>query len=396
MPYRDTLGVRVQMGKVNSIAKILALYIFIFALAAVLLSVLTYTVCSYSSNRIERSYPFEGERYYLTNASGERLGEGALIGSGREPLDERDERTVRFLELFPIIMTPVYSALAIFASALLFYKNRLKRPVDMLLEAAGKISESNLDFSIKYESGDEMGLLCKAFEKMRLALSETLKEAWRQTEDRKRINAAFAHDIRTPLTVLKGYGEILAHSEDTKTRETAMTMERNILKIEKYSAEMARLSRMEDMEPKAGKVEAGELFYHISESARLVCEKEGKRLCAACEGDGGFFDEDFICEAVQNIISNAARYAKSEVSLKLSFKGGGLCVFIGDDGSGFDREALSRACDAYYTKDAKNSHFGLGLYISRLLCEKHGGYLKIENDGGARVTAFFKNGEKSR
>ena len=71
------------------------------------------------------------------------------------------------------------------------------------------ISNNNLDFSIKYDSKDELGELCSSFETMRFTLANNFSEMWRQMEERKQLNAAFAHDLRTPLTVLKGYNEIL-------------------------------------------------------------------------------------------------------------------------------------------------------------------------------------------
>lgn len=56
-----------------------------------------------------------------------------------------------------------------------------------------------------------MGALCASFEEMRRALWENNRVMWRQMEERKRLNAAFAHDLRTPLTVLRGYAGMLLH-----------------------------------------------------------------------------------------------------------------------------------------------------------------------------------------
>ena len=93
----------------------------------------------------------------------------------------------------------------IIAAALLFYRNKLKKPLAELMAASEKISNNDLDFSIEYDSKDELGQLCTSFEIMRTALANNFTEMWRQVEERKQLNAAFAHDLRTPLTVLKGY-----------------------------------------------------------------------------------------------------------------------------------------------------------------------------------------------
>ena len=79
----------------------------------------------------------------------------------------------------------------------------------LLTTSANRIAENDLDFSIVYDRNDEMGLLCKAFEKMRSALESNNREMWRQMNERQKLNAAFSHDLRTPLSVLKGYVEYL-------------------------------------------------------------------------------------------------------------------------------------------------------------------------------------------
>ena len=64
-----------------------------------------------------------------------------------------------------------------------------------------------------------------SFEIMRTALVNNFSEMWKQVEERKALNAAFAHDLRTPLTVLKGYNEMLQVDADERTRKIAATME---------------------------------------------------------------------------------------------------------------------------------------------------------------------------
>ena len=72
--------------------------------------------------------------------------------------------------------------------------------------------------------------------------------------------------------------------------------------------------------------------------------------------------------------------------------GGGLLLSVWDDGKGFDQNSLQKAASPYYTEETDRSeHFGLGLYICKLLCERHNGCLQIENTAdGARVSACFK------
>lgn len=377
-----------------SLRKSLVLYIAVFTLLALFLSAATSVLCGASSDAIRSAYPPSGERYYLTTETGERLGEGTYIGEISAPLSERDEQIIFLLEIAPAVLVPVYSALCIIAAALLFYRDKLKAPLAELQAASQKIAENNLDFTISRQGRDELGRLCASFEIMRAALAENLSEMWRQTEARRQLNAAFAHELRTPLTVIKGYNEMLRASENASTRETAATMQRHITRMESYVNSMSRLQRLEDAQPDAKLTELQPFLAVLHESAEMVCTKSGKRLqwknnapaIQVC------IDTGFLSQTADNLVSNAARYAKGTVTLSVRQQRGGLQIIVSDDGPGFREDGLQNVVKPYFSEESREKgHFGLGLYIAKLLCERHGGSLQIGNTPtGAKAAAFFK------
>ena len=381
-------------GQHLSLRKSLILYVIVFVVLAFFLSIGTFSVCGSAAENIRAAYPPSGEKYYLTNEQGEQLGEGTYIGTEPIPLSEQDERTIALLEIFPIIAAPAYSALCIIAAAMLFYRNRLKKPLDQLRAASEKIANNDLDFSIDYNSKDELGQLCASFEIMRITLADNFSKMWRQVEERKALNAAFAHDLRTPLTVLKGYNEMLQASDNSQTRKTAATMGKHICRMENYISSMSTLRRMEDTQPEYKAVSLQSLISSLYESAKIVSSQNGKELFL--QNDIPTLqlslDSSFISQVCNNLISNAVRYARSSVTLSFSLRDNGLLLSVSDDGKGFDKSALQKATNPYYTEENNHSeHFGLGLYICKLLCEHHNGYLKIEDvTGGAIVSAYFK------
>ena len=103
-------------------------------------------------------------------------------------------------------------------------------------------------------------------------------------------------------------------------------------------------------------------------------------------------DSAFISQVCNNLISNAVRYARTLVTISFTLHDNGLLLSVSDDGNGFDKDSLQKAANPYFTGESNHSeHFGLGLYICKLLCEHHNGYLRIENtEVGAKVSAFFK------
>ena len=289
--------------------------------------------------------------------------------------------------------TPVWSALCILGAALLFYRNKLKRPLAELRLASEKISQNDLDFTVVVHNRDELGQLCASFETMRAALAQNFSEMWRQMEERKRLNAAFAHDLRTPLTVLKGHNEMLQFSGDEQTRATAVTMQRHISRLEHYVDTMSQLRRLEDTQPVYRQTPLKVLVASLYESGTILCEQAGKRFSMENRITSLSLplDGDLISRVYGNLIANAVRYAASQVELCLEETAEGLLLSVSDDGPGFDKNSLEKATEPYFTGE-KADHFGLGLYTSKILCEHHDGWLRIENTvSGAKVTVFFKS-----
>ena len=389
------------MGQVNcrkhylSLRKSLVLYIIAFVVLAVFLSVTTFSICGSAAEGIRASYPPSGEKYYLTNEQGEPLGDGAYIGTVPVPMSKEDERTIALLEKLPIVATPIYSAFCIIAAALLFYRNRLKKPLVELRTASEKIANNDLDFSIDYDNNDELGQLCASFEIMRTTLADNFSKMWRQVEERKALNAAFAHDLRTPLTVLKGYNEMLQASENPQTQETAAIMGKHISRMESYVSSMSNLRRMEDAQPEYKLIDLQTVASSLYDSAKIVCAKNGKELILQNDMPVSQLSLDgaFVSQVSNNLISNAVRYARTAVAISFALRDNGLLLSVSDDGKGFDKNCLQKATSPYYTEESNHSeHFGLGLYICKLLCEHHNGYLKIENTvSGAKVSAYFKS-----
>lgn len=376
-----------------SLRKALVLYVTAAAVLAVTLCAITSNFSDDLIQKVYASYPNTMEKYYLTNERGERLGNGSYIGRDIVPLSPEDQQIIDVLRVLPSITTPLYSALCILAAALLFYRNKLKRPLAELLRASEKISHNDLNFTVSSNRNDELGQLCASFETMRVALTHNFSEMWRQMDERKQLNAAFAHDLRTPLTVLKGYNEMLQVSGDEQTQSTAVTMQRHISRLEHYVDTMSQLHRLEDTQPCYQQTTLKLLEVSLYESGAIICEQAGKRFSVQNSTISTVLslDGDLISQVCSNLIANAVRYAATSITLYLGETQGGLLLSMSDDGPGFDNISLEKATAPYFTRE-KADHFGLGLYTCKILCEHHGGWLQIKNTpSGARVTAFFKS-----
>ena len=299
----------------------------------------------------------------------------------------------------------VYAFAGIVLTIFVFYRKRLKRPLSLLNKSVNNIRENNLDFHISYDSRDEFGELCDSVEAMRLELEKNKEEMWRLIERQKELNAAFAHDLRTPLTVLKGYTDFLARyipegklSED-KLQEILKLMAEHLRRLEDYIYTMKGIRSIEDvpLSPRRTTLEAlenriKEVIFALNQTGGIQIEYQGAaRITDVIEAD-----DSIIMEVLENILSNAIRYARSRIEVQMDYEGpDGEAVFmVRDDGPGFSQEQLAWAVKPYhkeYSAEAEEEHFGIGLHICRELCFKHGGTLSVANSiqGGAVVTASF-------
>ena len=299
------------------------------------------------------------------------------------------------------------AALAFLIDAWWFYRWKIKKPLAVLNNASQKIAQNDLDFHVESPSSDEMGQLCQSFETMRASLEENNRALWDAVEERKRLNAAFSHDLRTPLTVLQGYSDLLLDAlpsgdlSPEKTVDTVLTMKRSLTRLQRYVESMNSLQRLEDVRPQKSTVPFSSLCAHLRETGEILGKGD---FSFSSQGDGSaFLDTELLFQVYENLLSNAGRYAQKQVWARAALEGDWLSLSVGDDGPGFPPAALKRAAEPYYRADKSLSpqgelHFGLGLYICRSLCEKHGGSLQIENSpaGGAKVTArFFVQSEEN-
>ena len=312
------------------------------------------------------------------------------------------------INLLIIVMVPIVFGVCFILASHAFYKRKLQRPIQAMDEAARRIAEGDLSVSTPAPcagSKSELDRLCASFETMRDALERNNKAMWRMAENRRKANAAFAHDLRTPLTVLKGRAEMLSTFapeglvDAEQLAEASSAMTRQTERLQRYVESMKDLVDMDEcsVAPHAGNV--GVWFVRAAAEASDLAHAAGKDFEAKAKGLPRFasFDDIALSRVVENILSNALRYAGSKVSLACEWDEGVLTVRVSDDGPGFADDALAHGCEPFWREASEKRredsvHFGLGLNICAELCEKHGGGVKLSNaeSGGAVVEAFVE------
>jgi len=302
--------------------------------------------------------------------------------------------------LAAILMSIVLSFVVPMIIAAIFYNIKLKTPLYQLSMGAKRIKENDLDFSINFSSKDELGQLCESFESMRVELLKSNRELWQQMEERKRLNAAFAHDLRNPVTVLKGSAAILQKGLEQRNltvesaSESISLIAQYSARVENYIQAMTSVQKLEELAftPKA--VDWFLLTKELKNSLSIIGSSVGKKVVFFSSGETRQMNVDsyMVHNVAENLVSNALRYSKDNITVDMSCDDKKITIGVSDDGSGFSPTIVKKGAAPFLrdTNEPQGQNFGMGLYICHLLCAKHGGSLALENHpNGAKATATF-------
>ena len=277
----------------------------------------------------------------------------------------------------------------------------LKKRLQKLERVTQKIADQELDFEIEASDIREINTVMDSFEKMKRALKESLEQQWKLEQQKKEQMAALAHDIKTPLTVIRGHAELLAEETlpDEAGESTAYILS-NVQQIEDSLAAMRQVldggSLPEQQERFSGE-EVKELLFDI---ARQTAAAQGSFVLFSGEKTKGgvICDRQLLIRAFENILSNAFAYGDTEKGIRLSVAENCregeqfLKISVHNFGRGFSKRDLIYADQEFYSGDESrhdSTHQGLGLAIVRKFVAAQGGYLEYRNEAGGAVVEVY-------
>lgn len=374
-----------------SIRKTIVLYLSFSLVIGFLTGVIFTKIAEETQQQIWQKYTIEGEGGY----------EREIARVSRADMTDVDVFLSEACDFFETYSILVFSFLGMLIAVFLFYRNKIAIPLNELTAASELIGKNELDFQVTYSNRDELGRLCAEFERMRASLAENNQKLWKMVEEEKALRAAIAHDIRSPLAVLKGYQEMLIEFVPDEKFEQAQIVEMlqaglsQIERIDKFIETMRKLSSLEERVMDYKQISLSFLTGQIRENIKILEKDTGIETDVVQMSPDTLvrIDKDVVLEVIDNLVSNALRYAKQEVFVGVQVNGPELEITVSDDGCGFQDDAKT-VTRAYYHSGPQDElqHFGMGMYISRVYCERHKGRLLIggQRNGGAVVKAVFK------
>ena len=280
----------------------------------------------------------------------------------------------------------------------------LMKPIKNLQVAARNIKEGNLDFTIEAEGHDEIGELCKDFEEMRQRLKESTEEKMRAEKESKALISNIAHDLKTPITAVKGYAEgILDGVADTpeKREKYLRTIYNKASEMDTLINELTLYSKIDTnrIPYNFAKLNVSAYFNDCIEEIGLDLEAKNVGLAYF-----NYADEDTIIIAdpeqlrrvINNIVGNSCKYfdkQKGLINIRIKDVGDFIQVEIEDNGRGIAARDLPYIFDRFYRTDASRNSAtggsGIGLSIVKKIIEDHGGKIWATSKESIGTVMYF-------
>lgn len=283
----------------------------------------------------------------------------------------------------------------------------LLEPIRKLKEAAVQVKEGNLDYSPGIMRKDELGELGAAFDEMRLRLKTSIDTQLKYEDNRKQLITNISHDLRTPITAIKGYVNGIKDgvaNNPEKLLEYVNTISEKTTELDRMIDELFLYSKLDvDRVPFVfAEIDLCDYLHEYVNNASEELAQLGIRLdfdCQLSEGLKVTVDEDKLKRVIANIVSNSAKYMHATnktitIRAALDAEQSQLVkISIEDNGAGIKKQHLPYVFDRFYRADSsRNQQFGgsgLGLAIARQIVEAHGGTITIESDEGKGTVVHF-------
>ena len=277
-------------------------------------------------------------------------------------------------------------------------------PIGKLQEATKQIRDGNLDFTLDVEDDDEIGQLCQNFEEMRIRLKESTEEKIQYDKESKELISNISHDLKTPITAIKGYAEGLMEgvaSSPEKRDKYIRTIYNKANDMDRLINELTFYSKIDTnkIPYTFSKINVANYFRDCVEEVGLELEARGIEL-----GYFNFVDEDVMVIAdaeqmkrvINNIIGNSLKYMDKKhgiINIRILDVGDFVQIEIEDNGKGIGQKELPYIFDRFYRTDSSRNSSkggsGIGLSIVKKIIEDHGGKIWATSKEGIGTEIHF-------
>lgn len=292
----------------------------------------------------------------------------------------------------PYIFIALYSVI--------FSKIYIKK-IDKSPQKIDTFENQDINLDINYEDIDEPNKIAESFEKMRVNLKDAFNTQLKSEKEKQDIIQSLSHDLRSPLTLIKGHVELLqsgAYKNEERLKRYLNVIEKSTNRAVALVDDLNVLSKIDDSDFILDKKEVllDDFINEKFEDYKTLANEKHLNFCVNVDSELNdavvYIDKSQISRVIDNIITNSFRYVDEggSIEVDISQNEQDKVVFkIKDSGAGFRKEDLPNVFNRFYKGDKSransNGNSGLGLYICKKIIDKHSGEIRVFNENGAVV-----------
>lgn len=253
-----------------------------------------------------------------------------------------------------------------------------------------KVRHQDLEFERPKTKLREVDEVMDSLVQMKDALGVSLKTQWKMEDERRQQVSALVHDIKTPLTIIRGNAQLMKEAEsEEESQEYQAFILQETERIEEYIHILQEILRNENsLSMKTEQVDLKEFIEDFSRQAKMLADSKNRNLDVDISGIPDYINIDGgqLQRAWENLLTNAIEYTPECGRILITIKAADnrLCYQIEDDGPGFSTEELHHAAEQFYQGDksrASKNHYGMGLFMVQSFAKNQSGTLSIRNSG---------------
>lgn len=366
-------------------SKLFLAFFLIIGIPMILLSVGVITFTQYHMNEL---YTLQVE-----TATIEEIAQSVKLFA----LDVREY--IRNLMILICLVVPI-----IVICLVLWIYHSIVTPIHMLQLATQNIKNGNLDFEVQVQNKDEIGELCEDFEEMRKRLKDNAEEKLRSEQQNKELISNISHDLKTPITAIKGYVEGLMDGvADTpeKQNKYLQTVYSKAIDMDHLINELSFYSKIDTnkIPYTFSRINVAGYFEDCAEDLGRELEEEYIEFIYENDVDASvqmIADAEQIKRVINNIVGNSKKYSdKADTKIHMTVKDVGdfVQVEIEDNGKGIAAKDLPYIFDRFYRTDASRNSSrggsGIGLSIVKKIMEDHGGKIWVTSKEGVGTVMYL-------
>ena len=329
----------------------------------------------------------------------------SLVFFGFMSMQPAEVATPQIREFLGEMLVSVILIMAMTCSFLMAWIYRsILTPIETLKKATRNIRDGNLDFEVEIGDDDEIGELCADFEEMRIRLKESTEEKVVFDSQNKELISNISHDLKTPITAVKGYVEgLLDGVADTpeKQEKYLRTIYNKANDMDRLINELTFYSKIDTnrIPYTFNKINVKEYFDDCFEDIGM--EMSQQQISLSYDNKVApdvmvIADAEQIKRVINNIVGNSVKYMDKpdkSIAIRVMDVGDFVQVEIEDNGRGIAAKDLPYIFDRFYRTDtSRNSSkggSGIGLSIVHKVMEDHGGKVWATSREGEGTTMYF-------